>query len=89
MYYVITEIDLALFKCLLSISSCHKVWIIDKPQAFCHTYLSGLIALSYMPLLLWCSISQLQSIIYCNKRHMLKAAQKVGTLAINNFEFLI
>lgn len=25
------RIDLPLFKCLLSISSCYKVWIIDKP----------------------------------------------------------
>lgn len=69
-------IDLPLFKCLLSISSCHKAWIIDKPQAFCHTYLSGLIAVSHMPLLLWCPISQLRCIIYCNKWHKLKAAKK-------------
>lgn len=84
MYYVSTEIDLLLFKCLLSISSLHKVWIIDKPQAFCHTCLSGLTA--YMPSLPWCSVSQY--IRYCNKWRMLKAAQKVGRLATPNFEFL-
>lgn len=82
------RIDLPLSKCLLSICSCHKEWIIDKPQALCHTYLSGLIASFHMPLLLWCPVSPLWCIIYCNKGHKLKAARRVSVVTINNFTSL-